>query len=248
MQLYLLRHAQSQNNANWDANPGQPYRYSDIPLTDLGRQQARAAAEHLAQANPASPVSPFNPDNRKGFGITHIYCSLMLRATETAHLIADRLDLPIYGRTDLHEWGGVYEWDVDNDQRLGLPGPNRAYYAEHYPRVILPADFHPEGWWNNRPHEPHTEVPARARRVLKFIRQRHLKTDDRVLLVTHGGFINLFLDTLLGVTPQRAIKNLSNEQWFVTHNTGLARIDMGENFTGLLYLNRTVHLPDELLS
>ncbi|NUM48918.1 MAG: histidine phosphatase family protein [Anaerolineales bacterium] len=247
MQLYLLRHAQSVNNAQWDASPGFQYRYSDIPLTDLGRQQARATAEYLAQTRPASPVNVYNTDNRKGFGFTHIYCSLMLRATETAHLIAERLDMPIYGRTDLHEWGGVYEVEPESGTRTGLPGPDAAYFAEHFPRVILPADFNPAGWWN-RPHEPQTDVPARARRVLKFIRKQHLGTDDRVLIVTHGGFINLFLDTLLGVTPKRAIKNLANEQWFVTNNTALARIDMGENFTGLIYLNRTVHLSDDLLT
>lgn len=248
MQLYLLRHAQSENNANWDANPGASYRYSDIPLTETGRRQALAAAEHFAQSNPDARVNVFNSDNRKGFGFTHIYTSLMLRATETAHIIADRLDMPIYGRTDLHEWGGVYEVEIESGIRTGLLGPDPAFYAEHYPRLVLPDDFHPTGWWNNRPYEPQTEVPARSRRVLKFLRKKHGHTDDRVLVVTHGGFINIFLDHLLGVTPKRGLKNLENEQWFVTNNTGLARIDFDRNFVGLIYLNRIKHLPDELIT
>lgn len=247
MQLYLLRHAQSVNNANWDAAPGSKFRFSDIPLTDLGREQAHAAAEHFAQTNPDSPVNAYNSDNRRGFGFTHIYCSLMRRATETAHIIAERLGLPIYGRTDMHEWGGVYEVDLETGDRTGLPGPDRAYYAEHFPRVILPDDFNEAGWWN-RPHEPQPEVPARARRVLKFLRKKHLGTKDRVLVVTHGGFTNLFLDVLIGVSAKRALKNLANEQWFVNHNTGLTRIDMGENYTGLIYLNRSTHLPDHLIT
>ena len=247
MQLYLLRHAQSVNNARWETDPGEIHRYSDIPLTDLGREQARFTAEHLAHANPDSRVNKFNGDNRRGFEITHIYASLMLRAAETAHIIAARLDMPVYGRTDLHEWGGVYETDEKDEVKTGLPGPDRGYFAEHFPRLILPADFNEAGWWN-RPYEPHAEVPARVRRVLKFIRKQHLHTDDRVLIVAHGGFINMFLGYFLGLTPKRSLKNLENNHWFVTNNTALARLDMSPEFNGLIYLNRSTHLPDHLIT
>ena len=247
MQLYLLRHAQSENNARWEANPGEPFRYSDIPLTELGRQQARAVAEHFAQSNLDSPVNQYNADNRKGFDLTHIYTSLMCRAAETAHIIAEQLDMALYGRTDLHEWGGVYEWDVENDEKIGMPGPDRAFFTEHFPRLVLPDDFDNAGWWN-RPHEPHADVPARVRRVLKFLRTKHGKTDDRVLVVTHGGFLNFFLGNFLGLTPKRALKNLDKNQWFVTNNAGLARIDMSQDFAGLVYLNRSTHLPDALIT
>lgn len=248
MQLYLLRHAQSENNARWEANPHEVHRYSDIPLTDLGREQARLTAEHLAQTNPNSRVNKFNGDNRRGFGITHIYTSLMLRAVETAHIIAERLDMPVYGRTDLHEWGGVYETDERDEIRTGLPGSDRAFLAARFPRLIFPSDFVETGWWNNRPHEEHTEVPARARRALRFLRNTHLHTDDRVLIVAHGGFINMFLGNFLGVSSRRSVKNLENNQWFVTNNTALARIDMTPEFAGLIYLNRSTHLPDELIT
>lgn len=248
MQLYLLRHAQSENNARWDSNPGEIHRYSDIPLTELGREQACLTAEHLAQVNPHSRVNKFNGDNRRGFGITHIYSSLMLRAAETAHIVAEKLDLPVYGRTDLHEWGGIYETSADGETRTGLPGPDRAYFAEYYPRLILPDDFIETGWWDSRPHEPHTDVPARALRVLKFIRKMHLHTDDHVLIVAHGGFFNMFLGTFLGLTPKRLLKNLENNHWFVNNNTSLARIDMTAEFAGLIYQNRSIHLPDHLLT
>lgn len=247
MQLYLLRHAQSVNNARWEANPNEVHRYSDIPLTDLGREQARLTAEHLAQANPDSPVNKYNADNRKGFGLTHIYASLMLRAAETAHIIAERLDMPVYGRTDLHEWGGVYETDTETDEKTGLPGPDRASFAQQFPRLILPADFNEAGWWN-RPHEPHADVPARVRRVLKFIQKRHLHTDDRVLVVTHGGFMNMFLGNFLGLTPKRILNNLENNHWIVNNNTSLARLDMSPEFAGLIYLNRSTHLPDAMIT
>ncbi|GAB4581506.1 MAG: histidine phosphatase family protein [Anaerolineales bacterium] len=247
MQLYLLRHAQSENNARWEADPSEIHRYSDIPLTPLGREQARLTAEHLAHSNPTSPVNKYNSDNRRGFGITHIYSSLMIRAAETAHIIAERLNLPVYGRTDLHEWGGVYETDEKDEVKTGLPGPDRAYFAQHFPRLILPGDFNEAGWWN-RPHELHAAVPARVRRVLKFIRTRHLQTDDRVLIVTHGGFLNMFIGSFLGLTPRRILKNLETNHWLVTNNTALARIDMTPEFAGIIYLNRSIHLPDAYIT
>jgi len=247
MQLYLLRHAQSESNARWDSNPGEQFHYSDPGLTELGRNQAAAIAEHLALSNPTSPVNQYNSDNRKGFDLTHIYTSLMLRAIQTADTIAEKLDMPLYGRTDLHEWGGVYEWDVEKNENIGLPGQNRAFFTEHFPRLVLPDDFNDAGWWS-RPHEPSADIPARARRVFNFLRARHGLTDDRVLLVSHGGFLNYFLGRLLNLTPKQSQQNLDKHQWFVTYNTGLARIDFGNEFTGLVYLNRIKHLRDEWIT
>lgn len=247
MQLYLLRHAQSESNARWDTNPGESFHYSDPGLTALGRQQAVAVAEHLAHCHPDSPANSFDPGNRKGFGLTHIYTSLMSRAVQTAYAVAEKLDLPLYGRTDLHEWGGVYEWDVEKDEHIGLPGRDRAFFTEHFPRLILPDDFNDAGWWN-RPHEPRADVPSRARRVLRFLRTRHGNEEDRVLVVTHGGFLNFFFGQVLHITPKQSQKNLENNTWLVINNTGLSRIALGKEFTGLVYLNRLKHLPDELIT
>ena len=55
--------------------------HADIPLNDLGREQARSLAEALL-----------------GDGITAVYSSTLARAHETAQIVADRLGLPV--RTD----------------------------------------------------------------------------------------------------------------------------------------------------
>ncbi|MGI8595248.1 MAG: histidine phosphatase family protein [Solirubrobacteraceae bacterium] len=64
--VYLVRHGQTASSAQ-HAYSGQ----ADIPLTDLGRRQAREAGEHLRDA-----------------GVDRIYTSPLVRAADTAEAIA----------------------------------------------------------------------------------------------------------------------------------------------------------------
>ena len=247
MHLYLLRHAQSESTARWQKNPGESFHYPDPHLTATGRKQAQAAARALARSTREQQTNPHDPWNRSGFNITHIYTSLMNRAVETANTIASKLDLPMLGRTDLHEWGGIYEWDLEKDERVGLPGNNRAFFEENYPRLVLPPDFNDDGWWS-RPHEPSTEVTARSRRVLDSLIGRHRNTSDRVLMVSHGGFLNHFITTLVNLPAEQTQRNLDDNVWFVLNNTGIPRVDIGPIFTGVVYHNRTDHLSAKLVT
>src|SRR5215207_2719745 len=75
MELYFIRHGQSQNNANWE-NP----QYTESPdpaLTELGTEQACYLAEFFKEAQPLVNEKVWNIQNRFGFGLTHIYSSLM---------------------------------------------------------------------------------------------------------------------------------------------------------------------------
>ena len=65
MTLYFLRHGQSQ------ANAGGVYAGPDSPLTELGREQAKAAGHKIA-----------------GLGISAVISSDLRRAAETAHIAA----------------------------------------------------------------------------------------------------------------------------------------------------------------
>ena len=247
MQLYFLRHAQSESNARWDKNPGETFHYPDPGLTRIGKKQAKAAAKALANSANGKKVHPHDPGNRNGYGITHIYSSLMLRAVQTADRVAQALDLPIYGRTDMHEWGGIYELDVEKDERSGLPGRDRRFFEKKYPRVILPDDFKDTGWWD-RPHEPRSDVPARAKRLFEDIMGRHRNSNDRVLLVSHGGFLNFLMGAVVKLTADQAQANLDANFWFVMNNTGMTRVDIGPMFCGIVYHNRIDHLPDKLIT
>ena len=53
MQLYLIRHGQSTNNARWEAQENyDTYRSSDPTLTEKGVRQAELLAEFLAISKP----------------------------------------------------------------------------------------------------------------------------------------------------------------------------------------------------
>ena len=74
MELYIVRHAQSINNALTDMKD----RVMDPTLTDLGQRQAQAIAEHLASGiNPEMSVGVSAEDTsvrrRRGYGITRLY-------------------------------------------------------------------------------------------------------------------------------------------------------------------------------
>ncbi|HEY3341640.1 MAG TPA: histidine phosphatase family protein, partial [Anaerolineae bacterium] len=96
MQLYFIRHGQSANNALWNATGESGGRSYDPELTEIGCSQANLVAQFLRQGDPALTSRGTDPQNLTGFGITHLYCSLMVRAASTGHAIADALDLPLH--------------------------------------------------------------------------------------------------------------------------------------------------------
>jgi len=102
MQLYFIRHGQSENNALWMSTGSYKGRGEDPGLTAVGRQQAEILAQFLRRAD-STLRQPFDFQNVAGFGTTHLYSSLMVRAVATGTIIADALDLPLAAWEDLHE-------------------------------------------------------------------------------------------------------------------------------------------------
>jgi 2,3-bisphosphoglycerate-dependent phosphoglycerate mutase len=237
MQLYFIRHSQSKNNALWMSTGSHIGRSEDPGLTEVGRRQAELLAQFLSQ--PASASSDFQ--NAAGFGITHLYTSLMVRAVATGTIVAKALDLPLVAWEDLHEWGGIYLRDEQTDERIGLPGRNRAYFETHYPDLVLPDSLGEAGWWNRPFEEPELRLP-RAKRFLRDFMERHGHTDDRVAVISHGGFYNYLLAALLNLPGREG-------HWFVLNNAAISRIDFTEeDEIWLVYLNRVDFLPKELIT
>ena len=236
MQLYFIRHGQSENNALWLSAGSHIGRNEDPGLTEVGRRQAEFLAQFLSQ--PASASSDFQ--NVAGFGITHLYSSLMVRAVATGTIIANALDLPLVAWEDLHEWGGIYLKDEQTDERTGLPGRNRAYFETHYPDLALPDSMGEAGWWNRPFEEPELRLP-RANRVLHDLLERHGGADDRVAVVSHGGFFNYLLAAILELPGREGYR-------FGMSNTGISRIDFHDEAIWLNYLNRVDFLPKELIT
>ena len=237
MQLYLIRHAQSFNNALPAAEAAQ--RHFDPPLTDLGRQQAERLAEYLAETQPEAPAPAGDPQNRRGYGLTHLYASLMTRAVSTGSLVAQRLGLPLHGWPDWHEEGGLY-LDDEHGGQVGQPGPARADFARDFPGLVLPEDL-PEGGWWNRPYEAEDGRPERAKRVLDKLLAEHGGTDHKVAVITHGGFYNHFLGAIAGLRPPYPLV-------YLTNNTSISRLSLEPNRRLVVYHNRCDHLPPEMIT
>jgi broad specificity phosphatase PhoE len=133
--LLLVRHGET----DWNA-AGRLQGQTDRPLNEYGRRQAHELAAQL-----------------DGDGIAAIYSSDLVRARDTAEIVASRLGLPVDIDAGLREkdWG---TWE-------GLTGAERD-------RVEFVGES----------TEAHAE---RVLRALRRIAERH--PGERVLVVTHGG-------------------------------------------------------------
>lgn len=242
MELYLIRHGQSANNA---LAGEQTLRTPDSALTELGHEQARLVAEYLKDGRNRDPW--YNPstgysrlEHEASWGITHLYTSPMTRALQTAAPIAAALDLRPGVWVETHEHGGVYQQRPEGI--TGFPGMARARIETDFPGYVLPDTITDEGWWNPaRGSETMPEAMARAVQVSIDLRQR-AETNERIIMVTHGTFLDALIKALFAQLPSRAM-------FYLHYNTAITRIDFVERERLLLrYSNRTAHLPVDKVS
>ncbi|WP_026369724.1 histidine phosphatase family protein [Kallotenue papyrolyticum] len=110
--LYLIRHGETEWNriGRWQG-------HRDVPLSDLGREQARALAERLA---------------REQVRIDAVYASDLRRALETAQILAAPLQLEVVALPALRE--------IDIGPWSGL---TRAEIIERFPGAFVEYDLPP---------------------------------------------------------------------------------------------------------
>jgi 2,3-bisphosphoglycerate-dependent phosphoglycerate mutase len=240
MQLYFIRHGQSANNQLYELTGSDRGRSHDPELTVTGRQQARLLGDFLCLSLENSIGDDRDFQNRRGFGLTHLYCSFMLRAVATGAYLAEALNLPLVAWKDWHENGGIYLDNEITGEPEGLPGNNRTFFEAHYPGLLLPDWLDDKGWWN-RPYEVYEERLPRARRVLAELLQRHGGTDHHVAVVSHGGFYNDFLAALNGLDREP-------RAWFTMNNTAISRVDFIDQRVDVVYSDRMDFLPAELIT
>jgi 2,3-bisphosphoglycerate-dependent phosphoglycerate mutase len=248
MKLYLIRHAESANNVIYSTTGSEKGTVPDPEITEPGHQQARLLGEHMADPQAEAQHHPrqVKQGEPQGFGLTHLYCSLMTRSILTAQYIAEACGLPLCAHADIFEKGGIYE-RRDDGGKIGLPGPDRSYFNKRFPGLQLPETLDGGGWYD-RPHETDEAFLERSKQVVEDVERRHGDTDDCVAMVIHGDLLDQYLNELTGA--ERLTENYSRH-WvgnWAFHNTSITRIDYVAGSRSIVYTNRLQHLPPELVT
>jgi len=237
MELYLIRHGQSHNNGLADGVG----RVCDPPLTDTGQVQAARVATHLSReaGDLDLQTDAQAAQNCRGYGITRLFCSPMLRALQTTEPIAEGLQLRPHVWPDVHEQYGIWLDHDDGKGPVGLPGLSRSEIADRFPEYDLPDEIGEGGWWN-RPVETEAQWRTRAVRVAGELRARFSSTNEGIAVVGHGGFTDELMHELIGRAALPWVR-------FGIQNTGITRLDFEEGeVLRVRYVNRVIHLTPEL--
>lgn len=229
MRVYLIRHAQSENNILTDETIH--LRKVDPDITPLGYEQR----DHLAKF--LSTASETRGDN---FGITHLYCSAMYRTLLTTEPVAAALNLQPEVWSDLHEKGGMFL--RENDLVTGYRGLTRSEIAKKFPTYQLRDDITEQGWYDPAlGMEDETRGQYRAIKVATELRRRAADSREVLALVSHAGFLDILLKAIFDQLPSRP-----HTMRYYHYNTSITRIDYNGRIPVLHYMNRVDHLaPDK---
>jgi 2,3-bisphosphoglycerate-dependent phosphoglycerate mutase len=124
--LLLVRHGET----DWNAD-GRLQGQTDRPLSDFGRRQAQLLADELADEE-----------------LEAIYSSDLVRARETAEIVADRLGLPVALDPDLREkdWGTWEGLTAVERDRVEFVGESTQAHQERILRALQRiSERHPDG-------------------------------------------------------------------------------------------------------
>ena len=162
----------------------------------------------------------------------------MKRSLETANPIGTAIIIKPEVWVDIHEVGGVYEFNSDQTKKIGKSGLNRKQIYNLYPEYVLPKDINEKGWWN-KDAESISELSERVIRVINNLKER-AGENVRIGLVAHGGFFSSFLCTLFSLKPGKGIA-------FQTHNCSVSQITFEKSGKIVIqYLNYYNFLPKNL--
>ena len=171
----FVRHGESVSNAHPQL-AALPLQEGDR-LTDLGREQARAATAALAAMRPTALIS-----------------SPMGRARETAEVLGDGLKMAV---TEL-----PYISELRESRDYATMSPEEQKLRRWSAWMVEHGDDPDFSWQGGESFE---QVRGRVRRLKDELEQDH--AGQRPLIVTHGLFLRFFLfDSLLGdaFTPAQA--------------------------------------------
>jgi broad specificity phosphatase PhoE len=173
-ELFLIRHADAIPEADEIIPSGV---YDDLPLSRMGREQARALAERL-----------------KLLSFNAAYSSPLRRCQETAAPLLEHLYLPLTIVPGIKEirLGNPFPLPTDVSNLEDL---TRALQTRQVEIVRLAGS---SGRWDAIPDsEPSREFRQRVVEAIDTIARQH--RGERVLIFSHGGVINAYLAEVLGL-------------------------------------------------
>ena len=189
MQLYLIRHAESANNAALTESGDESGRVPDPEITRKGHQQARKLAQYLAR--PTCETMGF---------WSHPSLLQLDDALHSYRAVHSRVLCVVWWPTPRSSKEAESTRRVIVAEKTGLPGPGLDYFRERFSTLELPQGMAPGGWYN-RDFETEEPFLGRVERVLKELEQRHAVSHDRVAMVVHGDFIDQFANEVTGLAP-----------------------------------------------
>jgi broad specificity phosphatase PhoE len=249
MELFIIRHGQSANNAL--ADPSQ--RVQDPPITPLGERQADQLAAFIRQGKHLSPAE--RSSERPYFD--QLYCSAMRRSLQTVRPVGEALGMAPEVWVDIHETGGIFLDHGAEQGVVGYGGMNREQIEREFPGFVVPPAIGADGWWDPaRGQEKMHEGIGRAIGVEQTLRSWALQ-ERRIGIVVHGDFMSILIKALGQQLPgtnlhyqheNTAITRVDFhlQDWTMSQDS----IDKGEaaNLLMVRYVNRVEHLTDELIS
>lgn len=148
--IHLARHGETDWNRDlrWQG-------HSDPPLNERGRRQAHALADEL-----------------DGMRLAAVYASDLRRASETAEIVASRLDVPVTVDPALREID-VGSWE----------GFTLTELETRFPEAVARWEERGEHGWEGG--ESHDQMAARVHDAVQSIAAGH--EGEEILVVTHGG-------------------------------------------------------------
>lgn len=153
VEIFIARHGQNEDNVNGILNG-----HRDLPLTDVGRQQAHELGQGIIDA---------------GLQFDAVYASPLSRAFETAQIVSEMIDLPepiVMPELIERDFGVMSGQKASDIEKLCAPDIIKTDTITYF--------LSPEG------AETFEDLVERGHEVLEKVRAKHI--GGKVLLVCHG--------------------------------------------------------------
>ncbi len=171
MSVCLIRHAQSMFNAVYDPDKPDPMIF-DSPLSKLGEQQAKEAAQRVQQLD-----------------ISSVIVSPLTRTLQTAALV--------FGNSQPYQVNALVREQVLNS---GDVGRSPRELAKDFPNLDF--THLDDVWWHDEEHdergisvEPEEVLQQRADSFARYLKENNIHA---TAIVSHGNFIR----ALTGIQPE----------------------------------------------